>query len=684
MIEKRANIFIYLLAACFISTAPAVGHAGEAEKARSDAFLEEVVVTGSRIEEEIADVPANITVISEEDIQASNAKTVVELLRREEGIVVRDLLGIGKTAQVDIRGFGESGASNTLILVDGRRVNAIDLSGVNWSHIAIDQVDRIEILRGTGTVLYGDNAVGGVINIITKDPEEGFSARTSITAGSFGRAKEQISVNAGRPGLTASANFSYDSSDGYRENNYYRAKDAAGRIRYQPADNLDLHLDFSHHSDVYGMPGALSEADYNNNRRSAKDLFDRSDSEDSFLRIGFDSAAGDYGTLLGELSYRRMNTKSDYPDPSFPFLTENDIETYGFTPRFVFDRPLFGRDNTFIAGADLYLSDQTLDSFSGTFTPIVAPTGHDSIKRESMGFYITNETEIFDNILFSVGARTERVKDDLEKMNLPAKTIALKEKVKTREEAFDLGLSYNYKKDSTVFLKVNRSFRYPLTDELIEIDQTTFATGINTDLKPQTGMHYDMGIRHSFSNRLSGRLTLFRAEIKNEIFYDPLPKPYIGTNENHPETLHQGIEAGLTAHISEKITLNGNYTYQKATFEADPYNGNDIPAVPRHKAAVGIRVSDIFPGLAFSADYIFVGDSYLISDQANQLAKLDSYSVVDTKLSYRKGFVEAFVGVDNLLDEKYAQYGVAGAGGTVRNFYPAPERTWTAGVQLQF
>jgi iron complex outermembrane receptor protein len=197
-------------------------------------------------------------------------------------------------------------------------------------------------------------------------------------------------------------------------------------------------------------------------------------------------------------------------------------------------------------------------------------------------------------------------------------------------------------------------------------------------------MHYDLGVRHSFSNRLSGRLTLFRAEIKNEIFYDPLPKPFIGTNENHPETLHQGVEAGLTARISDKITLNGNYTYQKATFETDPYNGNDIPAVPRHKAAVGIRVSDIFPGLAFSADYIFVGDSYLISDQANQLGKLDSYSVVDTKLSYRKGFIEAFVGVDNLLDEKYAQYGVAGAGGTVRNFYPAPERTWTAGVQMRF
>jgi iron complex outermembrane receptor protein len=545
-------------------------------------------------------------------------------------------------------------------------------------------VERIEILRGTGTVLYGDNAVGGVINIITRDPEEGFSAKASILAGSFSRAKEQISVNAGRPGLSASADFSYDSTDGYRQNNYYRAKDASGRIRYQPADTLDLHLDFSHHSDVYGMPGALNETDYNNNRRSAQDLLDRSDSEDSFLNMGFDAAAGDYGTLLGELSYRHMNTKSDYPDPLFPFLTENDIETYGFTPRFVFDRPLFGRSNTFIVGTDLYLSDQTLDSFSGTFTSVVSPTGHDTIKRKSMGLYVKNETEILNRLFFSVGARTEKVKDDLEKINLPANTIALNQKVEAREEAFDLGLSYAYKEDSTVFLRMNRSFRYPLTDELIEIDQTTFATGINTDLKPQTGMHYDLGVRHALNNRLTGRLTLFRAEMKNEIFYDPLPKPFIGTNENHPETLHQGFEAGLTARVTDKITLNGNYTYQKATFETDPYNGNDIPAVPRHKAAVGIRVADIFPGVSFSADYVFVGDSYLISDQANQLAELDSYSVIDTKVSYRKGFVEAFVGVDNLLDEKYAQYAVAGAGGTVRNFYPAPERTWTAGVQFRF
>lgn len=132
-----------------------------AEEKEEIPVLQEVVVTATRQEEEIRKIPANVTVITEEDIENSNAKNVADLLRSEEGIVVRDLLGNGKNAQVDMRGFGETGPFNTLVMVDGRRVNEIDLSGVDWTQIPLDQIQRIEIVRGTGTVLYGDNAVGG-------------------------------------------------------------------------------------------------------------------------------------------------------------------------------------------------------------------------------------------------------------------------------------------------------------------------------------------------------------------------------------------------------------------------------------------------------------------------------------------------------------------------------------------
>ena len=161
----------------------------------SPAALPEVVVTGTRTAEEIQKVPASISVITAADIQRSSAKTAVDLLRREEGVVVRDLLGNGKAAQVDLRGFGETASSNTLVLVDGRRTNEIDLSGVDWAQIPVEQIERIEVVRGPGSVLYGDNAVAGVINIITKSPSGKFNAGGGITLGSYDR--HRVDAHAG-------------------------------------------------------------------------------------------------------------------------------------------------------------------------------------------------------------------------------------------------------------------------------------------------------------------------------------------------------------------------------------------------------------------------------------------------------------------------------------------------------
>ena len=120
------------------------------------------------------------------------------------------ILEQGRQQSVDIRGFGETGALNTLVLVDGRRVNEIDLSGVDWSQIPLDQVERIEIVRGPGSVLYGDNAVGGVINIITKRPEKPFLASAGVVIGSYTYNKESGSVSGKWGPLSAILNASYN------------------------------------------------------------------------------------------------------------------------------------------------------------------------------------------------------------------------------------------------------------------------------------------------------------------------------------------------------------------------------------------------------------------------------------------------------------------------------------------
>jgi len=136
--------------------------------AQDDVDLNKIVVTPYRYGESLGEVPASVSVIDSEQIASSGASTTVGLLSDLSGVVVRDWTGNGSKATVDMRGFGEQAGLNVLVLVNGRRVNEIDMSGVSWSQVPLDQIEKIEVLKGGfGSVLYGDNAVSGVINIIT-------------------------------------------------------------------------------------------------------------------------------------------------------------------------------------------------------------------------------------------------------------------------------------------------------------------------------------------------------------------------------------------------------------------------------------------------------------------------------------------------------------------------------------
>ncbi|UCG64340.1 MAG: TonB-dependent receptor [Deltaproteobacteria bacterium] len=649
-----------------------------------DVTLKTVVVTGTRIQQRIEKVPANVTVIDEEDIKNSNAKTVVDLLRSEEGIVVRDLLGHGKTAQVDLRGFGETGPYNTLVLVDGRRVNEIDLSGVDWTQIPLEQIERIEIVRGTGTVLYGDNAVGGVINIITKIPTGKLTVRGGALAGSYSRHKEQASISGGHKNLAASLFASYDSTDGYRDNGEFRAKDIGGKIVFDPTELLSLNLSGSYHSDDYSLPGPLTEEEVNVDRRATNEPFNEAETRDKYLKLESNLDLGHFGNILADFSVRDRNSELKDVSVFGTFLQDIETETWAITPRYVWNGEIANHENTLIVGVDFYWSDQDVKSFFGT-PPI--PSGLANVEKNSSGLYFSNEFSLLKNLIFSFGARRELVEYDLINRPLtgfPLPPPPLSDTVSERQNAFSAGLTFLYGGKSSFFVRANRSFRFPLTDELVEFDQLTGQPRVNSDLKPQKGRHYEAGLRHFFAPDLVGSVTLFRAEMKDEIFLDPTPAPFFGTNVNHPETLHQGVEIGAKSEIFGKITLFGNYTYEKGAFEKEPFKDNDIPAVPNHKANLGIRIHDVFPGLIFSADYKYVGSSFLISDQANEFEKLDDYATIDARLSYAWKRLNAFVGVNNLTNEKYSQYGVIGGTPKGRNFYPAPERNWLAGLDITF
>jgi iron complex outermembrane receptor protein len=248
--------------------------------------LEEVVVTATRDVEEIRKIPANVTVITEEKMKESNAQVVTDVLKDEVGVVVRDYFGTGKTATVDIRGLGETGPLNTLVLVDGRRVNEIDLSGVDWTQIPLDQVERIEIVRGPGSVLYGDNAAGGVINIITKRPEKSFSAGGEVVIGNYHYDKESGSVSGKWGPLSAILSASHNATNGYRDNGFLRAKDVGGKLIYDLNEAVSIDLSGGYHRDDAGLPFALKEPLYILDRRATIHPDDKAETDDAYGVLG--------------------------------------------------------------------------------------------------------------------------------------------------------------------------------------------------------------------------------------------------------------------------------------------------------------------------------------------------------------------------------------------------------------
>jgi iron complex outermembrane receptor protein len=675
--------YIWFVVLFLMVMLPGLCMAEEEKQTEDEIFMmDEVVVTGTRFEQEIEKIPANVSVIDEDDIKDSNAKNITDILKYEEGVTVRDKLGNGKTAEVDLRGFGETGSYNILVLVDGRRVNGIDLSGIDWTQIPLEQIERIEIVRGTGSVLYGDNAVGGVVNIITRRPSEKMTLSVEAVTGSFGRKKERVSISGGRDTISGALFASHDSTNGYRPENEFMTEDIGWRVVYDHANSLSLNISGSYHRDEFDLPGHLTEAQYLANREMNAHPLDNGQSEDYYFKSGMDLSLTAYDSIVADLSYRKRDSEASFPDPEgiFPQGTRSVNETWGITPRFIRDKSLFNHENTFITGIDIYWSEQKMDSLGGFLVPLTTKTGYANTERDSIGIYFNDELALSNNLILTAGARHERVEYSFNQRDLTLLLAPLNTKVKKRENAYNIGISYLYDDRSSLFFRVNRSIRFPLTDEVSYVDWAAFVIMAKTDLQPQKGQHYEVGIRHYFKPGILGTFTIYRAEIDNEIFYNPLTF----SNENHPETLHQGLEVGIKGEFLEWLTMFGNYSYVEAEFERHPYQGNEIPAVPNHRLNLGFRIHDILPGLIFSADYNYTGSRYAISDQANDFGEIDDYYTINGKISYEWKSINAFFGVNNLTNQKYSEYEVMDTFLTTRNFYPAPERNWTAGLAIDF
>jgi iron complex outermembrane receptor protein len=551
-------------------------------------------------------------------------------------------------------------------------VNEIDLSGADWTQIPLDQVERVEIVRGSGSVLYGDNAVGGVINIITKKPEKPLSAKVEGAIGSYHSNRESASVSGKWGSLSTILNAGYNATEGYRENGFLRAKDVGGKLTYDINQDISFNFSGSFHKDDAGLPGGLTKGDIDTlGRQATLNPDNQASTEDGYGALGMKVKLWDWGQMETDLSYRHREVENflDFPSSSYTYKDDRRLRTLGITPKYILEKPLWNFSNKLTFGFDFYESGSVVDSQTIFFG---FPSSNRSIvDRRSTGLYFLDEFSVLTHLILSFGYRYEWVTYEIFQ-----RTPRAKDKTSDQEPAYTLSLDYLFGKRSSAFFSFKRSFRFPVSDELILVFPTF---KVNPLMKPQTGDHYEAGVRHSFTDQIEANLTFFWIDLYDEIFFNP----ETFTNENYPGTRRQGIELGVKVRPFEWLSLWGNYGYIRPLLWGGSFSGKDIPGVPRHKGSVGADIH-LWKGFQLNGRANFVDSRYLISDFANQVDKLDGYYTVDAKLSYLWKGLKAFIGVNNLFNRKYAEYAVTNATGTAQSFYPSPERNFFGGISYTF
>lgn len=660
-------------------------------KAEDDVNLEKIVVTAYRYAETLEKTASSVTMVTSKDIENSNAKNVADVLRSVPGVTVSDWYGNGTKVAVDMAGFGEQGMLNVLVLVNGRRINDVDLSGTDWSQVSLEDVEKIEVIRGgTGAVLYGDNTSSGVINIITKKGSGNPKINLIGEYGSYDMNKQKITLSGGIDNkLSYLFSAGRSGTHGYRNNTFNKTSDFSSKLEYSLSDILSVHFDSGFFTSTYGLPGALYQANIDQfSRRYARYGNNHVNNKDYNFVLGGKFEPG-FGCLEIDFTYRNKDTDL-YLLTSGLYTQRNEIKTYGLNPKYTLDNNILGRENKFITGLDyqhvFFNSDKYDQSNDGDLK------NYTNINKTSIAGYLQDEFSLLKQLVLVGGYRYEVSRYAFgyhDNTPPPWNNPDIDSKVKPKMEAFNSGLAYNYKDDSSLFIDVSRSFRFPQVDEFTYND-ASWQQQLNTNLKPQSSINYQAGIRHAINNDFQLGFSIFRMNVKNELYYnaDGGPTGY-GQNENYDKTIHRGLETSLKAKVNNLFTLTGSYSFTDAFFKGGDNNHNQIPMVPRQKGSLGVNFT-LPKNFTFNFITNYVGKRYYLNDQANAHSRLNGYLLADTNLSWRGKDIMVTFSISNLFNKQYSEYGgvLLNASGVYptgsKFYYPSPERNFSLKASYSF
>ncbi len=612
-----------------------------------------VVVISKKIKVSEVGAPFASEVYTKKEIQQSHSKDIYEFLNTQTSVSTMPMSANPFTQKIDMRGYGlGDGYENVVVSVNGRRLNNIDMVPQLLSTIPLDSIEKIEIIKGSGSVEYGDGANAGVINIITKDYEgaviRSYMGDNGLWFGSLGvGVKEEKFSISGYVDDYSHDGFKEIDSSGTEDGSWSRNKSI--KATFTPIEDLTFNVGKTFSKMHVNYPNALTLSEYKNSAYTVP----APSWGTNYTEQYFSSNVLEYGfkyKINEKIAIEAQAFDEDKVSKFITYNSRNDYDYKSYETKVSYNE---GNMKTLLG----------LQAFDGERKGTTTNT-----TKENLAVYAKADYAL-DNNTFSMGARNESVEYTYHK-----NSVNLSEK--SSFNAYDVGYNYKITSKMSFFTNYNRSYQAPDIDRFFNAFTDTF-NGFIDPMKVDT---FNVGFNYmSYPHTL--KATLFYALIDNEIYYNAATF----TNTNLKETEKRGFELSERYQILSNLFTTINYTYLNTEITDDGlgglYNGREVPGVSPHNVKIAIGYNPVKP-VTLLLTQTYKSKAYAIDDFDGSFGKMESYHVTDLSATYTYKNYEFFAKVNNLFDEKNALFA---DDGTSLGVYPVNfERTFLVGFNARF
>ncbi|MGY8815268.1 MAG: TonB-dependent receptor [Gammaproteobacteria bacterium] len=643
--------------------------------------LETLIVSGTRFESSAKSMPGRVTVITAEEIALSGADHIVDVLRNTGGVQISDLFGDGTDANIGIRGFAATSAQNTLIMIDGRRLNNVDNSLPDLNTVSLKNIKKIEIIKGSMGTLYGDKAVGGVINIITRKPD-GPKIQAEARYGSFNQRNLFVGLE-----NKHDSGFSYRLSgyrllnDNFRKNNALRLTDLSSKVNYKYRSG-EVFFELQDLSENLELPGALFRDLLNLDRTQALNPNDSILTKTKVGRVGIVQNLMSGVDVMAEYTNRINNINGELSSAGNPqdfFSKRHHLE---FTPRVNLTYPLISEGAVLTLGMDWFKTDYLIASDFG----ITDDT------QTQFGYYAHFSIPVVENLTVTGGARHGKVKNDIlvDTINF-GRSLPEGSEIDDVANAWEFGFSYDVSSMWRVFGKLDKNYRFVTADEYSAIADNNFFSQLfnfgSTLPFPitQTGLSMELGGEWQRENNLFS-IQLFQLDIDDEIVFNPVS--FLNTNLGN--TRRKGLILEGRTVFTEKMSVTMNFSYLDANYTSGAFQGNKLTFLSKYSGALSANYL-VNQNFGTHLELYGLSDRQFGGDFSESFNGLPGYTVLNWNNTISVDNINLSFRINNLLDTRYSDSGIIAfdfrkpfPSPQVETYYPSPGRNYMLSIQYNY